>query len=329
MKLINSFKQRLPTLEALGFESLALDIFHFQAQNNQIYMEYLSRLGVDHLRIDSIDKIPFLPIEFFKYHDIKTGEWLEEKAFLSSGTTGMQRSKHLVEDLHFYEQNAKMIFDSFYGDMGNMTFFALLPSYQQQGNSSLIAMVDYFMKESKSERGGYYLDNTGQLIEDLQNELKHSHDVVLFGVGYALLDFCEGCRSPLDGLTIIETGGMKGRREEMTKDEFYTLMKNKLGAVSIHSEYGMTELLSQAYSQENHRFSTPSTMKILIRDINDPFTMLDEGKAGGINVIDLANIHSCSFIETKDLGSVHSDGSFDILGRIDNSDIRGCNLLVV
>ncbi|PIB36135.1 acyl transferase [Reichenbachiella sp. 5M10] len=328
MKLINSFKQRLTSLKSDQFDQMAMDLFRFQAACNPCYQQYLSHLGVDATSVQKIEDVPFMPIEFFKHHLVQSGEWAVDKEFLSSGTTGMARSSHLVEDLTFYEDNARRIFESFYGDVTELVFFALLPSYQEQGNSSLIAMVDSFMHLSNNQQGGYYLDDMDQLVEDVLEALGQSKKVFLFGVGYALLDLCESAQKEMNGLTIIETGGMKGRREEMTKDQFYGLMRERLGAVSIHSEYGMTELLSQAYSLEDKRFEVPRTMRVLVRDINDPFSQVSNERSGGLNIIDLANIHSCAFIETKDLGRVHADGSFEVLGRIDNSDIRGCNLLV-
>lgn len=328
MSLINSFKKRVANIGEENFEELTLDIFRFQAVNNPVYHAYLQHLNIDVSDVHSTTQIPFLPIEFFKTHEVKSGEWESKKTFMSSGTTGMIRSKHYLDEIEFYLENTRLIFESFYDSLATFRFFALLPSYQEQGNSSLITMVDYFMQEAKQDDGGYYLNNTQELTRQIRQSLDRKSKVALFGVGYALLDLCDNSRESLDGLLIIETGGMKGRREEMTKDEFYEIMRSELGEVTIHSEYGMTELLSQAYS-DGQFFRPGRTMRVMIRDVNDPFSQLSDGRVGGVNVIDLANIHSCSFIETKDLGRSFPDGRFEILGRIDNSDIRGCNLLVV
>lgn len=329
MEPLNSFKQRVANLQKGEFEALALDLFNYQAKDNLVYSKYLNARGIDAAEVKSIDEIPFLPIEFFKNHRVVSGRWGVEKVFKSSGTTGVVRSCHFVDEIGFYQENTRAIFESFFGAISDYCFFALLPSYQQQGNSSLIAMVDYFMKVADDQRGGYFLDDLQGLIEQIRSVL-HEGDkkVVLFGVGYALLDLCQAANQDLDDLLIIETGGMKGRREEMTKVEFYEIMRSSLGKVDIRSEYGMTELLSQAYS-DGESFHSPDRLEVLIRDVNDPYSNVNNGKVGGVNVIDLANVHSCAFIETKDLGRRYDDGRFEILGRIDNSDIRGCNLLVV
>ncbi|RJE74216.1 acyl transferase [Reichenbachiella sp. MSK19-1] len=329
MRLINSFKQEFLKRIAGDFEEFSLALFRAQGAENAVYAQYLKGIGRTVDSVKKVEEIPFMPIEFFKYHEVKMGQWNAEKYFHSSGTTGMRKSRHLIENLSFYEQNARRIFTAFYGDPSEYTVFALLPSYQEQGHSSLIAMVDYLMKESGSSAGGYYLNNYDQLVQDIVNAMNSSRKVILFGVGYALLDLCEACKEPLDGLTIIETGGMKGRREELTKEEFYNIMKDQLGEICIDSEYGMTELLSQAYSRGGSRYYPADSMRVMVRDINDPFSIVRTGGTGGLNIIDLANIHSCAFIETKDLGRCYADGSFEVLGRIDNSEIRGCNLLVV
>lgn len=334
MKLLNSFKNKCLEVDASSFSSLALELFQFQAENCEIYRNYLANLNVDINKITEISQIPCLPIEFFKTHSIKTGDWEEVEVYQSSGTTGQSRSRHLIEDPQFYLNNATRIFEEHYDQLTRYMFFALLPSYQEQGHSSLVKMVDHFIAGSKSfDGGGFYLNRPDELITNLEHALHHSkRSVILFGVGYALLDLADilvekGKR--LDGLTIIETGGMKGRRKEMVKEEFYQIMKEKFGAVNIHSEYGMTELLSQAYSFDGKSYSLPNQMSFIIRDPEDPFHSLENGKAGAINVIDLANVHSCAFIETRDLGIVTEDGKLQVLGRLDNSDIRGCNLLVV
>lgn len=329
MKLLNGFKKRISNLKNEDFEGLAVEIFQFQVSNNPIYGNYVANLGVKTISNLTFDEIPFLPIEFFKNHEVKTGSWTSEAVFMSSGTTKTGRSCHYVNDLDYYDAHSLSIFSSFYGEIASSVIFALLPSYQQQENSSLIRMVDHLMTKSDSKLGGYFLDDFDGLYNELKKALSENKKVVLFGVGYALLDFCERAKEDLDGLTIIETGGMKGRREELTKQEFYDIMSAKLGDISIHSEYGMTELMSQAYSFGDMKYQLPNQMRVKIRDVNDPFCSLGYGLAGGINIIDLANIHSCSFVETKDLGKLNNDDTFEILGRIDNSDIRGCNLLIL
>lgn len=334
MKLLNSFKNKCAEVDAQSFSSLALELFQFQAANCEVYRSYLSNLNINVNKITDIGQIPCLPIEFFKTHDVKTADWKEEEVFLSSGTTGSKRSQHYIEDTDHYLRNATQIFEKRYGKLNEYLFFALLPSYQEQGQSSLVKMVDHFIDVSNSgEWGGFYLNRMEEMVLDMERAMGESNrSVVLFGVGYALLDLAgylvqKGKR--LDGLTIIETGGMKGRRKEMVKEEFYQLLRDKMGAVDIHSEYGMTELLSQAYAKGTDGYVLPNQMKILVRDPEDPFNNIGYNRAGAINIIDLANVHSCAFIETRDLGRVSEDGRFQILGRLDNSDIRGCNLLVV
>lgn len=333
MKLLNSFKKNSDKVSRETFSSSALNLFRFQANHCQVYRDYLSFLNIDHKEVNRIEQIPFLPIDFFKNHEIKTREWKEQEVYMSSGTTTSIRSKHYIQDSNFYLRNAQSIFEKSLGKLEDHVFFALLPSYQTQGNSSLIKMVDHFVNRSEeSNRGGFYMNRVHELIEDLYDALKNSSkSVVLFGVGYALLDLGEEVSvsgKRLDGLTVIETGGMKGRRKDMVKTEFYSFLKKGLGEVKIFSEYGMTELLSQAYSFNEVTYQLPNSMKILIRDPEDPFSYLKVGDTGGVNVIDLANVHSCAFIETKDLGRLSNDFEFEILGRLDNSDIRGCNLLV-
>lgn len=328
MHSLNHFKDSILNINADSFEELSLEIFNFQVKANKIYGEYADSLGIVVDEVVSIDQIPFLPIEFFKSYDIKSGNWLPEKTFLSSGTTSAARSKHLIEDETFYRGICKSIFESFYGPLSESTILALLPSYQQQGNSGLINMVDFFIKESKTEHSGYFLNDYAKLEEAIDEELRNDRNVVLFGVSFALLEFSRYAGRNLKGLKVVETGGMKGRGREYTKEELHAVLKEGLGVDIVHSEYGMTELMSQAYSGGEGRFDTPDWMRIVIREMNDPFNYLQDGKTGGINVIDLANVHSCSFIETKDIGIVRQDGKFEILGRIDNSDLRGCNLLV-
>ena len=328
MELHNSFKERLFALKSNEFEHLALSVFKYQANFNIVYKRYLGFLNVKPENVVSLDQIPFLPIEFFKEHRVVSGNWDSEKEFLSSGTTSSQRSSHLVKDVTFYHEVAENIFRSFYSNVSDTAFFALLPSYVEQGSSSLVSMVDYFISRSNHEASGFYLKDNTNMLNNIRKLLSRGQKVVLFGVTYALLDLVSEGQTDLEGLVIIETGGMKGRRKEMTKEELYGYLTKAFNVKVIHSEYGMTELLSQAYSFEEGKFHTPKWMKVMVRDLNDPFSYIPCGKSGGVNVIDLANLNSCSFIETKDIGVAFEDETFKILGRFDNSDIRGCNLLV-
>jgi len=310
------------------FQDIALRIFRFQAENSHVYREYLFHLGINVSAINNITQIPFLPIEFFKTHQILFADKPIEKAFFSSGTTGQQRSNHFVSDISIYEKSFMEGFKLFYGNPEDYCIVALLPSYMENESSSLVYMADYLINKSKNEYSGFYLNALDELPLKLKKLESLGQTTILLGVSYALLDLVEQFPVKLSHAIIMETGGMKGRRKELTKKELHQVLCSGFGVGSIHSEYGMTELLSQAYAKADGKFFTPPWMKILIRDTYDPFTFLEPGKSGGINIIDLANIYSCSFIETKDLGKMNSDGSFEVLGRFDYSDIRGCNLLV-
>lgn len=309
------------------FEQVALEVFRFQAENNLVYQEFINLLGVEIPSVNSIKQIPFLPIRFFKSHQVISGEVVYEKIFTSSGTSGMQTSKHFVKDLEMYRKSLQYSFKHFYGDLKDYTIFALLPSYLERLGSSLIDMVEYWIEQSG--KGGFYLYNHQELYDDLLENEKQGKKAILIGVSFALLDFVENFQMNLNHTIVMETGGMKGRKEEITREELHRILKKGFGVEEIHSEYGMTELLSQAYSQSKMQFQTPSWMKIFLRDTEDPLTLLENAKTGGVNVIDLANLNSCSFIATDDLGRLYSDGSFEILGRFDHSDIRGCNLMVI
>ena len=309
-----------------GFDQLALELFEYQAKNNPTYKEYLSDICVNSDGINSVENIPFLPIELFKKHAVKTHDWKEEFVFESSGTSGEARSRHYVHDLDFYKFLTNKNFQKEFGPIDKLEIYALLPSYQEQGNSSLITMVDHIMADSR--RFGYYLDDYKSLQQELESALHRNSKVILFGVGYALLDFANSANTQFEGLKIIETGGMKGRREEITRPQFYQQLRDQLGNVRIHSEYGMTELFSQAYSTDSGLLRCAPQMKVIIRDLHDPFSLVPNTKTGQINVIDLANVHSCCFIETSDIGRQDELGDFEVLGRKDNSDIRGCNLMV-
>ncbi|OFX27692.1 MAG: acyl transferase [Bacteroidetes bacterium GWA2_31_9b] len=310
------------------FESVALLVFKYQAKFNPVYKKYLNILKKDVSKIKSPIDIPFLPIDFFKTHRIITETNNPEKTFLSSGTTGMVRSNHFITDLSVYEKSFIKSFELFYGPITDFCILALLPTYLENESSSLVYMADHLIHLSKHPQSGFYLNNIDELAQKLQLLEKENTKVLLIGVSYALIDLAEKFPLKLKNTIVMETGGMKGKRKELTRLELHNLLSQKLGVKSIHSEYGMTELLSQAYSKGDGKFFCPPWMKVFIRDTYDPFSFLEYGKSGGINIIDLANINSCSFIETKDLGKINLNGSFEVLGRFDYSDIRGCNLLI-
>jgi hypothetical protein len=323
-----SFRRLLYQVNDQSFENIALQLYRFQASENPIYKAYVNHLGFSRRQPISLQEIPFMPISFFKQHTIKTGAWSAATEFTTSGTTGLATGRHQVYDLAFYLQHAERCFNHFFGKLTDYHFLALLPSYLERENSSLVVMIDHFIKQSHSSYSGFYLHNTEQLVHDLNALKNDSRKCVLWGVTFALLDLAENIRPDLSHCLIFETGGMKGRRKEITRNELHTILNNGLEPLGIYSEYGMTELLSQAYTKGAERFHCPPWMKIIGRDITDPLQKGLLAETSGINVIDLANWHSIAFIETEDLGKVYSDGSFEVMGRIDNSDIRGCNLLV-
>lgn len=325
--MITDLINKIFNVSKQGFDNLALDIFNYQYNNNKIYNDYINHLKINIKEINSINEIPFLPIDFFKTHKIITGNKKNEKVFTSSGTTGSIPSYHYVNDINIYIRSFKKSFQLFYGDITDYCILALLPTYLEKKSSSLVYMIDNFINESKHNLSGFYLHNYNDLLDKLKKLEKLKQKTILFGVSYALLDVVELIDFHLKHTVVIETGGMKGTRKEIPKTELQKLLKKRFKLSEIHSEYGMTELLSQAYSKENGKFYCPPWMKIFIRDSYDPFTFKDTGKSGGINVIDLANIYSCSFVETKDIGKINNNGSFEVSGRLDNSDIRGCNLL--
>ncbi len=329
MSDLSSFRERLFSLDAAGFEAFAVRVFEWQASENPLYRDYVSLRGIDPKYVKRLEDIPFLPIDFFKTHNIKTGDWSPALTFLSSGTTGQKQSRHLVDDPSFYDKVTKKIFEAVYCPLSDCHFFALLPSYLEREGSSLIHMVKSFVESSGSSVSGFYLDSTAALLEALENAKAMKGTRILWGVTFALLELAEKHTLDLSDFIIMETGGMKGRRREMIREELHDFLQRQFNAGSIHSEYGMTELFSQAYSTGGGIFRTPAWMRVMVRDINDPFTFLPPGKTGGLNVIDLANLHSCCFIETGDLGKRYgAGGEFEVLGRFDNSDVRGCNLLV-
>lgn len=323
------FKNQLFTVDAGNFEERALALFRYQAQHNRVYNQYLRYLRVQPNQINEISRIPFLPVEFFKGHRIVTGEPAIERIFESSRTTGQTPSRHYVADAAFYQRVSTVIFGQAYGKLADFHLLALLPSYVERGNSSLVYMVQHFIDQTGSPHSGFFLRNESALIEKLWQLQRQFANVLLIGVTFALLDLAE--RVPgtdLSGITVMETGGMKGRREELLREEVHERLQQAFNLGAIHAEYGMTELLSQAYSSGNGIFQSPPWMRVLIRDINDPFRMDNALRSGGINLIDLANVDSCAFIETKDLGQVTGERTFRVLGRFDNSDVRGCSLMV-
>ncbi len=311
------------------FNDIALRIFNYQAKNNPVYKKYLFHLGTNFSSIKTVQEIPFLPIEFFKTHKVITGSKQVQQTFFSSGTTGITKSNHHITDLSIYEKSFIKTFEQQYGKISNYCILALLPTYLENESSSLVYMVNRLIEESGHPESGFYLHNIEELAFKLKSLEQSETKTILIGVSYALVDLAEKFPMNLSNTIIMETGGMKGKRKELTKKELHNFLSSKFGIESIHSEYGMTELLSQAYSKGDGKFYSPPWMKILICDAYDPFCYLEKEKPGGINIIDLANINSCSFIETKDLGKINTDGSFEVLGRFDYSDIRGCNLLVV
>jgi len=310
------------------FNEFAIRLFRYQYENNEIYRRFVEGIGVSKNQVMHTAQIPFLPVSFFKTHKIVTGTYTAEVIFESSGTTGMESSKHFVSDTSLYEDSFTRSLQLFYGNIQEYTIFALLPSYLERNNSSLVYMVEKLLQRSNRSMGGFYLNELQELQEQLEEAKRLGHKIMLFGVTFALLEMAEKHPVNIPDAIIIETGGMKGRRKELTRMELHSLLSGSFGVKKIHSEYGMTELLSQAWSEGDGIFRCPPWMKIMIADTNDPLSYLETGRTGGINIIDLANIHSCSFIATQDLGRVFGDGSFEVLGRFDASDIRGCSLLV-
>ncbi|HXU27947.1 MAG TPA: acyl transferase [Bacteroidia bacterium] len=314
----------------VGFENLALDIFKLQYKRNKVYKEFADAIGVKVGEVNSLTKIPFLPIEFFKTQKIITeGAKLNNPvAFTSSGTTQTGTSIHYVNDITLYEKSFTQCFNLFFGKPSDYCVLALLPSYLERTGSSLVYMAQKLIDESHHPKSGFYLDNYDDLIKTIEQLKQQKQKTLLLGVSYALLDLADKNISLLNNFIVMETGGMKGRRKEMLKEELHAVLKEKLNLETITSEYGMTELLSQAYSLQNGLFQNPPWMRVLTRDTNDPFSFTSPNKTGGINVIDLANLNSCSFIATQDLGKIHPNNTFELMGRFDNSDIRGCNLLI-
>lgn len=346
-------RQQILQVESDNFDQLALQIFHYQASYNELYHQYLTLLRINPNEVQAITDIPFLPISFFKTHEVlaegegrraeggeqsavgsqqgagRKAQGLRKAIFSSSGTTGLTTSQHLVTDLDFYLENTVLGFERFYGEVKDFCVLGLLPSYLERSGSSLIAMVDHFIQLSTQPQSGFFLYDHEALATVLTDCQKKNIPTLLIGVSFALLDFAEAHQLDLSNIIIMETGGMKGRRKEMTRTELHALLQKSFNVSNIHSEYGMTELLSQGYSKGKGIFYPTPTMKLFPREITDPFAIQKNNRTGVLNIIDLANLDSCAFIATDDLGRVYEDGSFEILGRLDTSDIRGCNLMVV
>ncbi len=314
--------------DAADFQVRCLEMLRFQHQNNQIYRQWCDAIGLNPGNVNSIEAIPFLPISFFKTHKVVKSVFDAAVVFESSGTTATTSSRHYIKDVMLYRKSFLQAFQQFYGEPSDYCIVALLPSYLERGGSSLVYMVDELIRQSHHPGSGFYLHEHEQLAAKLAALEKTGQRTILFGVTYALLDFAEAFPMQLNHTTIIETGGMKGRKKEMTRWEVHEILKRQFNLETIHSEYSMTELLSQAYSAGEGRFYCPSWMKILMRGEDDPLDIRQQGR-GVINIIDLANVYSCCFIATDDAGILHADGSFEVLGRVDNSDVRGCSLLVL
>lgn len=328
----NAIANRIFDFNISSFESLALDVFKFQYENNIIYRQFVDALHINVNGVSTITQIPFLPVSFFKTHRIQSNSFEPEMIFESSGTTQTVNSKHYVSDINLYTQSFLRGFDQFYGNPESYCIIGLLPSYLERRNASLVMMVDALIKQSRHPQSGFYLHEYASLADTLKKLERRQQKALLIGVTFALLDFAEQFAMPLKHTIVMETGGMKGRKKELTRMEVHALLKEAFQLQHIHSEYGMTELLSQAYSKGDGIFYCPKWMRIVIRNDDDPFEMIspDTKSANGvINVIDFANLNSCSFIATEDAGRLYADGGFEVTGRIDNSDIRGCSLMAI
>ena len=330
MQEFKSFSKRLETLDLDQFDDFALELAHFQAQHNPVYAAYLAARKISPSSIKEVGDIPFLPIRFFKDADVFCGPFSQvDQVYSSSGTTGVITSKHHLWSEAFYLDHAQRLFEAQYGSLTDYHVLALLPAYLERPGSSLVAMASHFMDESQSSHSGFYLYNQEELLTKLTLLQKEGRKVLLLGVTFALLDLAESKKHFHRGgdLIVMETGGMKGRRREMIREEVHACLQDYFQVEHIHSEYGMTELLSQVYSKGQGKFTVPPSMRVVLRDINDPFSPSSRAQ-GGINVIDLANFHSCAFVETQDIGKLDEEGFLEVLGRFDQSELRGCNLLV-
>ncbi|MCX6232840.1 MAG: acyl transferase [Bacteroidetes bacterium] len=326
--VFNKFEDIITNLTVSSFNETAIQLFRFQYKNNKIYRQFVDLNNININKVKSTEEIPFLPIEFFKSKVVVCGDEIPENYFESSGTSGIDKSKHYIKNLEIYEKSFLQCFTDFYGNISDYCLLAILPNYAEQQHSSLIYMIKKLIEKTTAPESGFYLYDLEKLAEKL-NELKRRHQkIILFGVSYALLDLAEQYPLNLSGSIIFETGGMKGRRKELLREELHLKLQTAFNVKTIHGEYGMTELFSQAYSDGYGFYKCPPWMKVMIRDTNDPKNIIGFNKTGGINVIDLANIYSCSFIATQDLGKLYENNSFEVLGRFDNSDIRGCNLMI-
>ncbi|MGA1029227.1 MAG: acyl transferase [Flavobacteriaceae bacterium] len=325
-----AFNQNIFSLNSSAqFEQAALELFSYQYEHNRVYSSFCDLLNIFPEEVTSLEKIPFLPISFFKTHEVRCLQEKPEKIFYSSATTGQVPSRHFVYDLALYEKSFQSAFHQFYGNPEEYAILALLPSYLERGNSSLVYMAQHLIQHSAHPLSGFYLNEWEALEQTLSSLEQKKQKTILLGVSFALLDFIEKHPLLLEHTIIMETGGMKGRRTELVRDALHERLKKGFGVQAIHSEYGMTELLSQAYALKNGRFKTPPWMQVQVRSTEDPFEILEVGRTGALNIIDLANRDSCAFIATQDLGKKHPDHSFEVLGRFDHAEIRGCNLMVL
>lgn len=319
---------QIRAVTASDFEATALAVFQYQYQNNILYQQFVDLLGISPNSVTQLETIPFLPIQFFKQHTIQTEHWMPEQVFTSSGTSQQRFSKHLVRDLSWYQRGAFEAFEAVYGSLNQYVVLALLPSYLERQGSSLVFMVQQFIQRSQHKSSGFFLYDVKKLLQTLNNCVDKGQPVLLLGVTYALLDLAEAHPKALQNTIVMETGGMKGRREEQTKQAVHQQLQQAFQVAAIHSEYGMTELLSQAYSTGEGLFYPSRLMQIRVRETTDPLSYVPHGRIGGLNIVDLANLSTCSFIATDDLGRVHDTGAFEVVGRFDASDLRGCNLLL-
>ena len=325
-KVLHAFDEIISPIQ---FKQHALELFKYQYENNTVYRSYCDLINNAYSEVIEVHQIPFLPIQFFKSHTVSCVSKAPDKIFLSSKTTGQIASRHFVNDLNIYHKSFEKGFNEFYGSIKDYAILALLPSYLERENSSLVYMANQLIHQSKHPLSGFYLDEWDQLINTLQTLEKEGKKTILLGVTFALLILIEKKKLNLNNTIIMETGGMKGMRKEFVREALHSSFKKGFGVKNIHSEYGMTELMSQAYSKKNGLYNCPPWMKVLIRSTDDPFEIIQEEKTGALNIIDLANVESCAFIATQDLGKTHKDGSFEVLGRFDTSEIRGCNLIAV
>lgn len=324
-----AFINKLFEVSTEQFEYCALELFRYQAVENEVYARYLDLLKVNPLDIHSLSAIPFLPIEFFKtHHLVCPREATIQQVFSSSGTTGTTTASHLVHDVGLYERSFTLGFEYFFGNPNRYCILALLPAYLERGGSSLVYMAQHLITQSKHPLSGFYLHNYAQLNQTLQQLKEQNQTTILLGVSFALWDFAEQFPQPLTNVMVMETGGMKGRRPEIVREALHQIFCTAWHQTEIYSEYGMTELLSQAYSMGGGRFQCPPWMRVVVHEVNDPFATAEFGETGALGIIDLANIHSCAFLATQDIGRLYENGIFEVLGRFDNSDVRGCNLMV-